>query len=257
MLSYQHLYHAGNRADVHKHALLAFMLAYLTAKPKPLSYIETHAGRGLYDLAAPEAERTGEAGAGIARLLPRFAPDHPYAVAVAAARAAHGPSAYPGSPMIAAQMARPDDRLHLAELHPQEYAALRAALGRKARVSQADGFELAQSLTPPEPRRGLLLCDPSYEVKADYARIPGFLAGIARKWNVGTLALWYPILPGAPHRPMTEALRAAFPEALLSEARFAQLRAGKGIEGSGLFVVNPPWGLAEEAARIEALVSAP
>jgi 23S rRNA (adenine2030-N6)-methyltransferase len=256
MLSYQHLYHAGNRADVHKHALLAWMLAYLAAEPKPLSYIETHAGRGLYDLAAPEAEKTGEAAAGIGRLLPRFSAAHPYAQAIAATRAAHGASAYPGSPLIAAQVARPGDRLHLAELHPQEHAALRAALGRRAKVRRTDGFALAQSLAPPEPRRGMLFCDPSYEVKADYERLPDFLAGIARKWNVGGLVLWYPILPGEPQREMVATLTSTFPPALRSEVRFPQLRPGKGILGSGLFVVNPPWGLAEEARVVEALVAA-
>ena len=95
MLSYQHLYHAGNPADVHKHAALAWMLDYLAAKPKPLTYLETHAGRGLYDLDAPEAVKTGEAQAGVARLLPRFAPDHPYVRAVADVRAAQGARTYP------------------------------------------------------------------------------------------------------------------------------------------------------------------
>lgn len=260
MLSYQHLYHAGNRADVHKHALLAFMLAYLAAKPKPLTCIETHAGRGLYDLAAPEALKTGEAAAGIAVLLPRLPADHPYPRTLAALRARHGATAYPGSPLLAASLLRPTDRIELAELHPREHAALRQALaplGRRVRIHRQDGFALARALTPPEPRRGLLLCDPSYELAQDYAAIPGFLQELARRWPVGVLVLWYPLLSAAPHLPMTAALRRAFPAALLSECRFARLKPGRGIEGSGMFIVNPPWGTAEEARRIEALVAAP
>lgn len=253
MLSYQHIYHAGNLADVQKHALLAWVLEYLTRKDKPLSYIESHAGRGLYALDAEAALKTGEAAAGIGRAAGWFAPDHPYARALAAVRAAHGPMAYPGSPLIAAELLRPGDKLHLAELHPQEFTALKALMHGRADVQQRDGLEMALSLAPPEPRRGLLLVDPSFEVKSDYATLPGLLQKIHRKWNVGVLMLWYPLLAGGAHLPMLTALKAAFPEALRHEVRFPPVREGHRMEGSGMFVVNPPWGLAEEAARIGAL----
>lgn len=253
MLSYQHLYHAGNLADVHKHALLAAMLAYLTSKDKPLSYIETHAGRGLYDLGADEAVKTGEAAAGIARAEAWFPGDHPYRLRLAEVRARYGAMAYPGSPLIAALSLRDTDTLHLAELHPQEVAWLRANLGPwNAHIHPRDGFQTALALTPPLPRRGVMLIDPSYEVKADYDAIPRHIAAIARKWNVGVIALWYPLLSGAPHGPMLKALTAQFPEALRSETRFPPVRDGHRMEGSGMFVVNPPYGLAEEARRIEA-----
>lgn len=130
-------------------------------------------------------------------------------------------------------------------------------MGRQAKVERTEGFAFARSVCPPEPRRGVLLCDPSFEVKQDYQDIPGFFRDIARKWNVGILMLWYPILPGEVHQPMVRAMERDFPEALVSETRFPQLVPGKGIMGSGMFVVNPPWGMAEEAARIEALVSKP
>jgi 23S rRNA (adenine2030-N6)-methyltransferase len=251
MLSYQHLYHAGNLADVHKHAALAWVLDYLTQKPKPLTYIETHAGRGIYDLTAPEALKTGEAAGGIALAEAWFPPDHPYRQRLEEARAAHGPQAYPGSPLIAALGLRESDTLHLAELHPQEHAHLKAAAQPwGAHVHQRDGFALALALTPPTPRRGLMLIDPAYEVKADYDTIPRHLAAIHRKWNVGLLILWYPILRGGGHGPMLAALEAALPEALRHEVRFPRLREGHRMEGSGLFVVNPPFGLAEELARI-------
>jgi 23S rRNA (adenine2030-N6)-methyltransferase len=254
MLSYQHLYHAGNPADVHKHAALAVMLDRMTAKDKPLSYIETHAGRGLYDLAAPEARKTGEAAAGVGRLAARFPPPHPYARLLAQARARWGEGVYPGSPALAALALRPGDTMHLAELHPQEHAALLQAMAwRRAHVHAQDGMAMALALAPPVPRRGLMLVDPSWEVKADYAAIPQALARIARKWNVGVLALWYPILAGAPQAPMLAALAAAHPGALRHEVRFAPVRPGHRMEGSGLFVVNPPWGLAEGLDGIAAV----
>lgn len=256
MLSYQHLYHAGNLADVHKHALLAWVLDYVARKDKPLTYIESHAGRGLYDLSAPEAVKTGEAAQGIARLAGRFDPAHPYRRALDAVRSGHGPHAYPGSPLIAATLLRATDTLHLAERHPQERAALeRAMLPFAARVHAADGFAKVLELTPPTPRRGLLLVDPSYETASDYDAMPRFLGQVARKWNVGILMLWYPILTDARHGPMLAALEAAHPGALHHEVRFAPARPGHRMIGSGLFVINPPWGLADEAARLTALFS--
>lgn len=252
MLSYQHIYHAGNLADVHKHALLAWMLAYLTQKDKPLSYIETHAGRGLYDLGSHEAIKTGEAAAGIERIEARFAPDHPYRQRLAEVRAHWGAAAYPGSPLIAGLSLREMDRLNLAELHPQEFRALQENLALwEPHLAQRDGFEFALSITPPSPRRGLMLVDPSYEVKADYEAVPAFLQALARKWNVGVLVLWYPILTSGPQVEMVRALRAAFPEGFSQEIRFPPAREGHRMVGSGLFVVNPPYGL-EAAADVVA-----
>ncbi|PVH29994.1 23S rRNA (adenine(2030)-N(6))-methyltransferase RlmJ [Pararhodobacter oceanensis] len=254
MLSYQHLYHAGNAADVHKHALQAWMLDYLTGKEKPLTYIESHAGRGLYDLGAPEAVKTGEAEAGIFRLEAGFAPDHPYMRVIAELRAEFGPAAYPGSPMIATRLLRGFDTVHLAERHPAEYEALaEAMMPYAARVHQVDGFAKVQELTPPMPRRGMLLIDPSYEVAADYAEMARFIGLIARKWNVGIIALWYPILSDGRHLGMLRELQAAHPGALRHEVRFAPAREGHGMVGSGLFVINPPWGLDTEAARVSAV----
>ena len=251
MLSYQHGYHAGNLADVQKHALLAWMLDYMTLKDKPFSYVETHAGRGLYDLQAPEAVKTGEAAAGIARAERLFAPDHPYRRRLGEVRAQFGPAAYPGSPLIAALSLRDGDVLHLAELHPQEHCALMTHLAPwGAHIQARDGFEMALAVCPPTPRRGLMLIDPSYEVKADYDRIPRLIGQIARKWNVGVIALWYPILTDGAHRQMLTDLLTAFPTALRSEVTFPPAREGHRMTGSGLFVINPPYGLAEEAARV-------
>mgnify|MGYP000719135341 CR=1 FL=1 len=261
MLSYQHLYHAGNMADVHKHAVLAWVLDYLGRKDKPLSYVETHAGRGLYRLDAAQALKTGEAAAGIAVAEARgwFASDHPYARVLALVRARAGAAAYPGSPLLAATLLRPGDRMQLAELHPAERAGLEATLAAlpaphpRWRVAAEDGLAMARALVPPEPRRGLMLVDPSYEVKAEYAALPPFLAAVHRRWGVGVLMLWYPLLEGAPHAPMLAALEAALPQGLRHEVRFPPARPGHRMRGSGLYLVNPPWGLEAELARLSGL----
>ncbi|WP_170445642.1 23S rRNA (adenine(2030)-N(6))-methyltransferase RlmJ [Ruegeria arenilitoris] len=257
MLSYQHIYHAGNLADVQKHALLAWMLDYMTRKDKPISYLETHSGRGLYHLDAAEAVQTGEAAAGIGRALSNrwFADDHPLARALRSVQAKFGETAYPGSPLIAASLLRPQDSLHFAELHPQEYAALKKALtGRGARTYRQDGFELAQSVLPPTPRRGVMLIDPSYEVKADYGCLPGLIAKLHRKWNVGLIALWYPILTDDRHVPMVSALKSLdLPKTFVHEVRFPPAREGHRMIGSGMFVVNAPFGIEDEAARLSDL----
>tara|TARA_R110002051_G_scaffold50724_2_gene97885 strand:- start:21380 stop:22123 length:744 start_codon:yes stop_codon:yes gene_type:complete len=236
-------------ADVHKHALLAWMLDYLTRKDKPLSYLETHAGRALYDLSSDAALKTGEAARGIALAEKWFAPDHPFARVLAALRAQEGPNAYPGSPMVAAHLLRDIDQIDVAELHPAEITALRDAMANHAvGCHQLDGWQMAMSRCPPDPRRGMLLVDPSFEIKSDYDDIPDFFRKIHRKWGVGILALWYPILVDDRHKPMTAALRAQIPDATLHEVHFEPARAGHGMVGSGMFVVNAPYGFDAQAA---------
>ncbi|WP_368186536.1 23S rRNA (adenine(2030)-N(6))-methyltransferase RlmJ [Aestuariibius sp. HNIBRBA575] len=257
MLSYQHIFHAGNLADVQKHSLLAWMLDYLTQKPKPVSYIETHAGRGLYHLDAAEAVKTGEAAAGIAVAEDWFDADHPYMRALDFIRNARGETAYPGSPAVAASLLRGDDPMHLAELHPRERDALQDVMGRRAKVYAQDGFSMAHAICPPDPRRGLMLIDPSYEVKSDYVRMPGIITQLHRKWNVGVIALWYPILTDGPHQSMIKTLLAEdLPKVVHHEVRFPPAREGHRMIGSGMFVVNAPWGLSDEATRISALFDA-
>lgn len=255
MLSYQHAYHAGNAADVHKHALLAVALDYMVGKPKPLTYVETHAGRALYDLASAESLKTGEAAFGIGISERWFPKTHPYARAIALARQKAGRKAYPGSPFLAASLLRSADQMLLAERHPAELAALKAALPR-ARIFGEDGLVMARRLLPPEPRRGLLLVDPSYEIKSDYAAMPRLLAELHRKWPVGVLMLWYPVLASGAERPMAAALDAlAIDGAIRHEVRFPPARPGHGMTGSGLYMVNPPYGWADAAADLAARFS--
>ncbi len=240
MLSYQHAYHAGGPADIHKHFALAALLAHLTRKPRAISYLESHAGRGLYSLAGPEALKTGEAARGIGRLEPG---EGPFWQALAACRARFGPDAYPGSPLIARALTRPQDRLQLCELHPSEHAGLKAALaGEGAAIHRRDGHEGLPALCPPVPRRGLALIDPSYEVKTEYARAAETALAVLRKWAEGVVMVWYPLLPQGRHADLTGPLEAGrLPGALRHEVRFLDPPA-RGMTGSGLVFLNLPHG---------------
>jgi 23S rRNA (adenine2030-N6)-methyltransferase len=237
MLSYQHAYHAGGPADLHKHIVLAELLARLTAKPRGLAYVETHAGRGLYDLAGPEAAKTGEAAQGIGRLAPD--PGTPFGRALAAVRAAHGPSSYSGSPALARALLRPADRLVLMELHPAEHAGLAAALGGPGvEIHRRDGFEGVLALAPLKPRRGLVLVDPSYEVKAEYEATAAFVRRLVAKWPEAAVLVWYPLLAPGRHRLLRAGL-APLP-VRFDEVAFAAPPA-RGMTGSGLALVNAPY----------------
>jgi 23S rRNA (adenine2030-N6)-methyltransferase len=248
LLSYQHAYHAGGPADLHKHIVLAELLARLTAKPRGVSYAETHPGRARYDLAAPEALKTGEAARGVLRLDP--GPATPFGRALAAVRAEAGPNVYPGSPLLAQKLLRPQDRLTLMELHPAEHAALARAVPGAA-IHRRDGFEGVLALAPLAPRRGLVLVDPSYEVKSDYEAAAAFVRRLLAKWPEAAVLVWYPILPAARHRALLAGLAPLAP--LVDEAHFADPPA-RGMTGSGLALVNGPHGAASAfaAARAQA-----
>jgi len=263
MLSYLHAYHAGGPADVHKHAVLAGLLGLLTAKPRPITYLESHAGRGAYDLDDHAAAKTGEAARGIARLTPV---DHPYWTALAAERAARGARAYPGSPMIARHLLRPDDMMMLMEMHPVEYAALATVMPKKdadaptIAVHRRDGFEGMRALTPPKPLRGLALIDPSYERKSEYADTAVMALQVAMRWPQGVVVVWYPILPERRHEaligPVDAVAAAAAPDMTVTrdEVAFTDPPA-RGMTGSGLLIVNAPFGAPDAIAAAHRLAA--
>lgn len=256
MLSYQHSYHAGNLADIHKHAALCAALDYLIQKDKPLSYIETHAGRGMYDLTSKEAQKTGEAANGIEALLASNAINegHIYIKTLRHIQQFQGKNIYPGSPMIADAILRDTDRIHLAELHPQEYEALTYNFrGLKMNIKQEDGFTMANRIVPPEPRRGLMLIDPSYEIKSDYTKAAEFIINMHRKWNVGVIMLWYPILETPQHLEMISMiLSAGLPKTIHHHVHFDKMaQSGHRMKGSGLFILNAPYGLEKSLVEIE------
>lgn len=251
MLSYQHGYHAGNAADLHKHIVLAELLARLTQKPRGITYVETHAGRGIYDLAAPEALKTGEAARGIDRIAPD--PSTPYGAVLARIRERYGPRSYPGSPVIARMLMRDVDRLELMELHPAEHAALDAALaGGGVAIHRRDGREGVLALSPFKPRRGLVLVDPSYEIKSEYAETATFARRLIAKWPEAAVLVWYPILPANRHEELLDGLRDL--PFRLDETRFVE-RPARGMTGSGLVLINGPHGSETAFAAAHRLAS--
>ncbi len=200
-MNYRHAFHAGNVADVVKHAALARILVHLGEKAQAFRVIDTHAGDGLYDLSSAAASRTGEWRDGIGRLIgAALAPDiqpllAPYLAAVAALNRAGELRRYPGSPLIALSLMRPQDRLVACELEPRAAAALAANVrrDRRARAVAIDGFVALKAYLPPTERRGVVLIDPPYEEKGEFARLAEALAAAYRKWATGVFVLWHPI----------------------------------------------------------------
>lgn len=241
MLSYQHAYHAGCRADVHKHAVLTMLLQQLTRADTPLAYMETHAGRGMYRLDAPEALKTGEAQDGIIAMEARLDAAHPYCQLLRHIRQQAGAMAYPGSPAIAQRLLLPTDSMHLMELHPQENAALRVQMkGSGAHIYKRDGYEAVLALAPPSGSSGLVLIDPSYEVKSEYMQAADFVLELHAKWPETTILLWYPLLAAENHLPMLDKLQSAhLPACWQQQVRWQPLHP-RAMQGSGLFAVNLP-----------------
>ena len=257
MLSYRHSFHAGNHADLLKHASLLVLLAHLRQKEKPFVCIDTHSGAGRYALNSEQARKTGEAAGGILRLLQaceREPAMHPVLQQLAALVElqpdATDPSAviYPGSPAIAQAALREHDRLHLCELHNHEVRILRAGVGSDARVHvhHRDGFEAAVALVPPTPRRGLMLIDPAYEDKQDYERVVRTVTAVHRRWATGIIAVWYPRLGRARDRSdwLTQRLANVGPHTV-AELDVMPQTAEFGMHGSGMLIINPPWQFAE------------
>ena len=249
MLSYQHEYHAGNFADVHKHLCLRVLFESLLRKDKPFCYVDCHAGAGVYDLACPEARRTAEFNAGIGRLWAHRTGSGPIALtAYLQAVAALNPDGelrhYPGSPALAGQWLRSQDKALLLELHPQAQLALKENLRGYSRFSThaRDCYEGLPALVPPPIRRGLVLLDPSYEVKDEYRRIVALTAAAFKRWDTASYAIWYPLLGAARHLELLSALeRSGMPDILVTELTVAGRNSPDGMYGSGMAIVNAPW----------------
>ena len=261
-MNYRHEFHAGNHADVFKHAVLVRILLYLARKPAPFRVIDTHAGSGTYNLGGAAAARTGEWRAGIGRVDPatmeRRARDllAPYLAIVGAAREGRAP--YPGSPLITQALMRPFDRLIACETRPETRLVLEKALGKDARakVIELDGYVALNAFVPPVERRGLVLIDPPFEAADEFDRLAEALVGAQKKWAGGTYVAWYPVKD----RRGPERLAAALVGAGIEDALRLELvvgpRGGDGpLAASGLLVVNPPYVLAEEAACLLAALA--
>jgi 23S rRNA (adenine2030-N6)-methyltransferase len=251
-MNYRHAFHAGNFADVHKHSVLARILVYLRAKPAAFRVLDTHAGLDRYDLFAPEPSRGGEWQAGIGRVWeaarqgttpPLLAP---YLEAVGAFNADGILRTYPGSPLIAQHLLRRQDRLIACELEPRAASALDRALHADARAKaiSIDGWTALGAYLPPKERRGLVLVDPPFEDKADFALLSSALAMAHRKWPSGIYLLWYPIKEREGPDALARRLKqAGAPNVLRSELTLRLPRSAPGLIGTGLIVVNPPFTL--------------
>jgi 23S rRNA (adenine2030-N6)-methyltransferase len=278
MFSYRHAFHAGNHADVLKHTVLIAILKHLREKDAALVVLDTHAGAGLYRLDGDYASTSGEAADGILRLLappvetgaiegkkkvaaaaePLAPALQDYLDLVASFNPGGARRVYPGSPFIIQSLLGDRDRLKLFELHPTDAKTLSANIaqleaGRTVTVLREDGFEGVKKFLPPPARRGLLLCDPSYEIKTDYGRVAEMVGDALLRFATGTYVVWYPIIPrpeahDLPKKLKTLAQRAGKPwlhatltvknSKLLTDAAGEVQRPG--LPASGMFVINPP-----------------
>jgi len=254
-VNYRHAFHAGNFADVFKHAVLCRILNYLRAKPAPFRVIDTHAGAGLYDLASVEASRGREWQTGIGRLMavelapPVAALLAPYLEVVGALNERGRLKTYPGSPALVRAWLRAQDRLIACEIEPQAAAALRQNLRGDVRIKtlDIDGWTALGAYVPPKERRGLVLVDPPFEDEGDFRRLVQGLAAAHRKWATGIYALWYPIKGTAERDVLAKSLRRqGIAKILRSELIVAPLSDPDRLNGCGMILVNPPWTLESE-----------
>lgn len=256
-MNYRHVYHAGNFADVFKHAVLALCVAHLKLKPQPFRVIDTHAGVGAYDLAGVEAGKTLEWADGIGRLIGAEAPPLPDAAASLLAPyldivRAHNPDGplctYPGSPTIVRKLMRPGDALIVNERHPEDGAALGRLFARDAqtKVMALDGWVALKALLPPKERRGLVLIDPPFEERDDFDKLAQAVSEARQRFATGMLLLWYPVKDMKTVEAFYAAVRGAAGEnALRADLLIRAAVDPTKLNGCGMMMVNPPWTMAD------------
>jgi len=249
-VNYRHAYHAGNHTEVFKHAALIFVLERLMEKPQPFAVLDTHAGIGLYDLTSEQAQKTGEAEEGVARVADRPLVTAPAYSSLIAQMNPDGLKTYPGSPEIVRRLMRADDRLMAVELHPADFETLKARYRNDRRIAthHRDGYEAIRGLLPPEIKRGLVFIDPPFEKTDEAERLGRALAVGLKRWPTGIFMAWYPIKDGRIGEVLAKAA-AGMPKVLRAE--FFPYGAGESsLPGSGLIVVNTPWKLDERLSAL-------
>lgn len=255
MFSYRHAFHAGNHADVLKHAVFVHILDYFNQKESPYWVVDTHAGAGIYDLAGDWASQNAEYVDGLDRLLGAAGMPplvETYLRAVQDFNPDGVANYYPGSPWLALRVLREHDRLRLFEKHPTEAGVLRdnlAAMPRAARkqtqIQDTDGFDGLRALLPPPTRRGVIIIDPSYEDKADYRRTLGVVNDGIKRFATGCFLVWYPLVQRVEPLDLARSLERLPVRNWLHASLTVRKPAadGLGLHGSGVFVINPPWTL--------------
>jgi 23S rRNA (adenine2030-N6)-methyltransferase len=254
-MNYRHVFHAGNFADVVKHAILARLVEYLKLKEKAFRVIDTHAGTGMYDLSSERAQKTGEWRDGIGRLFAAaLAPEisaliKPYLDAVAAENRDGNLLRYPGSPAIVRHLLRKQDRLTAIELHPEDSAELGALFegDHQVRIIELDGWLALGAHLPPKEKRGLVIVDPPFEQSGEFGRIVDGLVKAHRRWPGGIYALWYPMKDHAGIAGFIDGLKQiGIPKILDIRLLVRPPSSDPRLDGTGMIVVNPPYTLEAE-----------
>jgi 23S rRNA (adenine2030-N6)-methyltransferase len=253
-MNYRHAYHAGNHADVLKHAVLARLIEHMKKKDKPFRVIDAHAGIGVYDLSGTEAGKTGEWEGGIGKLAEPFAPEveallAPYRAVIAALNPGGDLRHYPGSPELALRLMRTQDRLIANELHPQDAIALERHYlhDQRCDVTSMDAETCLKAKLPPPERRGLILIDPPYELKTETEKTLRMLAHGLRRFLQGVFVVWYPLKADATAETVLAGIKEiGLPGTLKVELRVREAFSAGGLAGSGLAILNAPWKLDEE-----------
>lgn len=256
MLSYRHSFHAGNHADVLKHTVQTLIIESLKEKEKGFLYLDSHAGAGCYFLKGEHAEKTGEYLHGIAQLWQRNNLSElfkPYIQAIKSCNSGDQLKYYPGSPLIAKYLLRPQDKIHLSELHPSDYPLLCHEFSRdkRATIVKADGYLQLKSQLPPLSRRGLILIDPSYELKTDYQSVVQAIKQGYKRFSTGIYALWYPVVLRQHVQKMIHALEETHIRRILQiELAIQPDNDRLGMTASGMIVINPPWKLEAQMQQL-------
>jgi len=252
-MNYRHAYHAGNFADVFKHAILMLLIEHLREKDKPFTVIDTHAGIGMYDLMGEAAQKTLEYQGGIMRLMAAPSLSPPLArfrQLVADITGVQGDelTRYPGSPRLARSLLRAGDRLQLIEMHPEDVQALRAGFARDRQtiIHHIDAYQALKALLPPTPRRGLVLIDPPFEQTDEFSQIVAGLKEAHRRWATGIYAVWYPLKDREPVERFHRKLAATGIRRILDVELTLQPLDGEHLYGCGMIMINPPWQLDTE-----------
>lgn len=256
MLSYRHSFHAGNHADVLKHLVQVLIIQALQQKEKGFLYLDTHSGAGHYSLASKEAEKTAEFNTGIAYLWERK--DCPSEVAfyldqIKQINPSKKLTYYPGSPLLAANLLRSQDRAILTELHPTDYPLLRKNFADKKNVTvkRENGFQQLKAVLPPVERRGFILIDPPYELKEDYELVVKAVVEGYKRFATGTYAIWYPVVLRQQIKKMFRALQATGIRKILQvELAIKPDSTQRGMTASGMVVINPPWTLETQMKNV-------